>query len=187
MTPRWIQIAHHLPDRTRLRTPVLRKDQAACERVADVLATISGVRQVAVRPYTGSILIEHDPGTSVDAMVAEARRVLAIAQVLAPGERPPIDQQVPAFSSLARKLVAAVLEIDRDIRRGTDGTVDLGTLATLGMIGGGAAEVAATGKLPLPPWFNLAWWAFRMFTTTEREEIDVERQNGHPHAAGNTT
>ena len=175
---RWIQIAHHLPDRTRLRTPVLRRDQSACERVADALAGIGGVRQVAVRPYTGSILIDHEARVSIDAVVAEARRVLGIERVLAAGERPPLDPQVPAFSALARKLVAAVLEIDRDIRRGTAGTADLGTLATLGFIGAGAAEIVATGELPLPPWFNLSWWAFRMFTTTERDEIELESHNG---------
>lgn len=171
---RWIAIAHRLPERTRLRTPVLRRDRAACERVADALAKVAGVREVKVRPYTGSILVEHEPELAPETIVAAAQKVLDTPRVLAPGERPPVDGEVPAFSSLARKVVHACLEIDRDVRRETDGSVDLGTLATLGFIGAGAAEVVATGKLPMPPWFNLAWWAFRMFTTTEKEEIDAE-------------
>jgi hypothetical protein len=178
VTPRWIAIAHRLPERTRLRSPVLRSDPPACERLADALAHVAGVRQVAIRPYTGSILIEHDARVAVDTLVAEAQRVLSATTVLQRGDAPPVDGDVPAFSSLARKVAHACLEIDRDLRRSTDGVVDLGTLAALGFAGAGAMEIAASGKLPLPPWFNLAWWAFRTFVTTEKEEIEAEC-NGH--------
>ena len=51
--------------------------------------------------------------------------------------------------------------------------MDLGVLATLGLIGAGAAEIVVTGKLPIPPWFNLAWWGFRTFMTTEQPEIEA--------------
>lgn len=171
---RWLQVAHHLPDRTRLRTPVLRKDVPACERVADALATIGGVREVKVRPYTGSILIEHEHELAIETLIDATRSTLAIDRVLAAGERPPPSAEVPPFSSIARTVVHAVRELDRDLRRGSDGTVDLGMVATLGFLGAGAAEVLTSGKLPLPPWFNLAWWGFRTFMTTEQPEIQAE-------------
>ena len=44
---RWLAIAHHLPERTRLRSPVLRRDPPLCERLADALAALpvdEGVR-----------------------------------------------------------------------------------------------------------------------------------------------
>jgi hypothetical protein len=182
---RWLAIAHHLPGRTRLRTPVLRKDPPACERIADTLAAIPGVRDVKVRPYTGSMLIEHDEKLAIGTLVEATRAALAIDRVLAAGERPPLEAEVPPFSSIARKLVIAVRELDRDIRRGSDGTVDLGMLATLGFLGAGAAEVVASGKLPLPPWFNLAWWGFRTFMTTEQPEIHADDRHGEgPNAGG---
>lgn len=168
---RWLAIAHHLPGRTRLRTPVLRKDPAACERLADTVAAIPGVREVKIRPYTGSVLIEYDNTLSIESLVSAVRHTLAIDHVLAAGEYPPLDVDVPPFSSIARKLVIAVREIDRDIRRGSAGSLDLGVIATLGFLGAGAAEVVTSGKLPIPPWFNLAWWGFRTFMTTEQPEI----------------
>ena len=167
MTTRWLALVHHLPGRTRLRTPLLRRDPAACTRLADALAALPGVRDVAVRPYTGSVLIHHDPAIEVAPLVTEAQRVLDGPRVLAPGEAPPLDPTVPGFSSVARKLAEAVREIDRDLRRRSEGIVDLGTLTALGFAGAGALEVATTGELPMPPWFNLAWWAFRTFMTTE--------------------
>jgi len=178
MTPAWIACSHHIAERTRLRSPSLRKDTAACERIADALAAIAGVHEVRVRPYTGSVLVLHDSDVAPAALLAEASRVLGGARILAPDEPPPLDPEIPAFSMLARKVVAAVRDIDKDVRRATDGTADLGTLATLGLVGAGALEVATTGQLPLPPWFNLAWWGFRTFMTTEQEEIRHECNGG---------
>lgn len=162
----WLVIAHHLPERTRLRSPVLRKTPAACTRLADALAAVPGVREVRIRPYTGSALILHDPGIALDALTEVASGALDGARVLAHGEAPPLSAAVPAFSTLRQKLAALARELDRDIRRSSDGSVDLGTLATLGLVSAGAAGVAATGELPMPPWFNLAWWAYRTFMTT---------------------
>lgn len=182
-TGRWLMIAHHLPTRTRFRIPGLRKDPSGCERVADRLAAVPGVHEIKVRPYTGSVLIEHEASVTISSLIDVTRDTLAIDRVLAAGEPPPLDPNIPPFSTLARKVMIAVRELDRDIRRGSDGSVDLGMLATLGLIGAGATEVAITGKLPVPPWFNLAWWGYRTFMTTEvRAEIydgaDDELEDG---------
>lgn len=171
---RWLTIAHHLPDRTRLRTPVLRNDPRSSERLADTLAALPGVREVKIRPYSGSVLIDHDDKLGIATLVEAVSGALAIDRVLAPGEKPPLETEVPPFSSIARKLVIAMRELDRDIRRGSDGTVDLGTLATLGFMSAGAAEIVISGKLPMPPWFNLAWWGFRTFITAEQPEIRAD-------------
>ena len=68
--------------------------------------------------------------------------------------------------------IEAGRELDRDIRRSSEGAADLGVLATLGFFAAGAAEVVGSGELPLPPWFNLAWWGFRTFMTTEATAIE---------------
>jgi len=162
----WLVVVHRLPERTRLRSPVLRKTPAACTRLADALAAVPGVREVRIRPYTGSALIVHEAGVALDALTEVACGALDGARLLAHGEPPPLSAAVPAFSSVRQKLAALARELDRDIRRSSDGSVDLGTLATLGLVGAGAAQVATSGELPMPPWFNLAWWAYRTFMTT---------------------
>jgi hypothetical protein len=174
---RWLALVHQLPGRTRLRSPLLRRDEPLGEKLADALSAVSGVATVRVRPYTGSVLIEHAPEVTASELAERAALVLDATRIVQPGEDPPMPTEVPALSSLARKIAAMFREIDRGIRRASEGSVDLGTLATLGFFGAGAAQVVATGKLPLPPWFNLAWWGVRTFVTAEGDEIAAEREN----------
>lgn len=167
----YLQIVHAIPGRTRLRCPALRRDAAAVEAVADKLAAAPGVHEVAVRPYTGSLLITHDRAIGARQLVDVAQTVLACQPVLAPGELPPRDPDVPRLSRIARLFADAFRDLDRDLLRLSRGSFDLGTLATLGFFAGGAAEVLAERKLELPPWFNLAWWGYRTFMTNEQDEI----------------
>ena len=169
----WIQIVHELPERTRLLSPALRRNERRCEQVADALVDVRGVRDVAARPYTGSVLVEHDRAITAQVLLETGARALAV-DILPRGAKPPLPDTVPPLSAVAHKLVQALREIDRDVRRSFEGSVDLGTLITLGMLGVGATEIAVSGQLPLPPWFNLAWWGFRTFVTTEQEEISSE-------------
>ncbi len=169
---------HHLPERTRLRSSVLRRDPAACERVADALAALPGVREIRLRPYTGSMLVHHEERVSTDRLIDVARQALDCSIVLGPDDQPPLTLDTPPLSSVARKLAATVREMDRDVLRGTEGAVDLGTLVTLGFVGAGAAGVVATGEIEMPPWFNLAWWGFRTFVTAEQDEILADSGGG---------
>jgi heavy-metal-associated domain-containing protein len=173
----WVQIAHHIPERTRLRSDVLRRDDTRCTHVADTLAALRGVREVAARPYTGSVLVHHTRELTAQQIVEAAAHALG-ATILPPGAPPPLPKEAPPFSSVARKLVHAFGEIDRDVRIRTAGAADLGTIATFAFFAAGAAEIIAKGELPLPPWFNLAWWGYRTFMTTEKEEIEVEKIEG---------
>lgn len=168
---RYLQVVHVIPGRTRLRYPPLRREPVAVEQVADAIAATPGVREVKVRPYTGSILVHHDPSVTSDAVVEVARRTLRVERVVALGEEPPLDPDVPRLSRIAKLAATAFREIDRDVRRKSGGSFDLGTLATLGFFGAGAVQVAAERELPVPPWWNLAWWGYNTFVINEQDEI----------------
>jgi hypothetical protein len=167
----YLQVVHVIPGRTRLRCPAIREDRAAADRLAEALSQLRGVREVKVRPYTGSILVTHDSSVTVDALVDTAKRVLACSLVVKLGEEPPVPTEVPELAQIARQLAQAVGSLDRDLLRFTEGDVDLGTLVTLGFFGVGAVQAVVDRELELPPWFQLAWWGYRTFMTAEQDEI----------------
>ena len=168
--PRVIQVAHSSPGRLRLRLPWLRDDRTMATALADDLAGRPGVVEVAVRPRTGSVLCRFDERrVSAAKLIAAVRREAGIAPVSRIGaSAPPAARDArPAGSSVGRAFVDAFRGLDDDVHEATSGRVDLGTLAGLGLLAAGAAEVAMTRQLPAPPWFSLAWWAFRTFTMFE--------------------
>ncbi|NVB82484.1 MAG: heavy-metal-associated domain-containing protein [Kofleriaceae bacterium] len=169
---RYLQVVHAIPGRTRLRCPAIREDHASADRVAEALSQMHGVREVKVRPYTGSILVTHDSAVTVDELVATAMRVLDCQLLVRLGEEPPVPSEVPELAQIARQLAQAVGSLDRDLLRFTEGDMDLGTLVTLGFFGLGAAQTVVDREIELPPWFQLAWWGYRTFMTAEQDEIE---------------
>jgi hypothetical protein len=168
---RCLQIVHAIPGRTRLRCAALRGAIDDVNRLADALAAAPGVHETSIRPFTGSILVLHDPSVTSAALIEVAQRVLACDRVLARGERPPFEGAVPELSKVAKLAAAAFRDLDRDVLRASEGSLDLGTLATLGFVGAGAVGLAFAREVEMPPWFNLAWWGYRTFMTNEQDEI----------------
>jgi hypothetical protein len=167
-----VKLVHSLPGRTRFRCPWLRGRREEAALVADSLAGLEGMVQVSVRPSTGGVLCHYDPERlPLESLQAAIVEQAGVERPLRPDE--PTGEKgagVPGRSSLARAIVQAARDINTDLLRETDGRIDLGTLSAAGFFAAGAFEVATSGKLPIPPWFNLAWWALRTFTEFERDE-----------------
>ncbi|WP_223637961.1 HMA2 domain-containing protein [Corallococcus sp. EGB] len=174
---RIIYVIHASPGRTRLRLPWLRHDAKQAASLADALLQLKGMKEVQVRPFTGSVLCLHDPRDPDVERVLEAVRLhTGVDTVVHPGEEPPEEEQellrsLAEGSGVARAASLFVKGVNLDVLRATEGRMDLGVLATLGFAAAGAVEVAAKGKLAAPPWFSLGWWAFRTFVTMETVAI----------------
>jgi copper chaperone CopZ len=173
--PRHLRLVHELPGRIRLRASWFREEPEEARRIATALAALEGVMEVRVRPRTGSILCRCDP-ERVDAarLLGKLRALTGVDMVLGPTDPPPIRVGVsPAAggSSVGRATAKAFREIDEDLLRYTEGRLDLGTLTTLGFLVAGGLEMAVTRTIPIPPWFNLAWWGFRTFMSVEARAI----------------
>lgn len=175
---RALRVVHAIEGRLRLRLPWLRRANGEATALADAMATWPGIVEVQVRPLTGSVLCWYDGRELSESALIERVAEAAGAESIVPlGQEPP--PQVRAHpgdgqrSSVARALARGVREINADTLNATDGRLDLGTIAALGFIGAGALEVLTTRQLPVPPWFNLAWWALQTFTTFESDSSDA--------------
>lgn len=183
-----IRIAHALSGRLRVRVRGLRRRRDALESAAEELASLSGMLRVTARPATGSLLCEYDPETLGEtALVAAVRRATGASRVAAadepdrPEPGPGTARAAGEGAAVARAVARAFREMNEDILAATDGRLDMGSLAAVSFVVAGAAEVATTRRLPAPPWFNLAWWAFRTFT--ELEQSAMRSEQSHASAA----
>lgn len=192
--PRVIYLVHASPGRTRLRLPWLRHEKGETEPLAEGLQRVEGVEEVEVRPFTGSVLCAHDPYVlSVDGLLDEVMRLTDVNVVVRPGEEPPEEEAellraLSEGSGVARAAAQFFKGVNVDLLRATGGGMDLGSLTALGFIVAGAVDVTVRRTLPFPRWFNLAWWAFRTFTTAEKLAIErtanpLRRGNHGPHVS----
>jgi hypothetical protein len=179
-------IVHALDRRVRLRAPALSNRRDACVEVAEQLAREPGCDVVTVNPRTGSVLVE-----SADARLdAEAlrRRVNALLrQVRDEGGSPlteGLPERHPGPTRVARAVAHAFSGINADLREALDGRADLGTLLPVVFAVAGLAEVAVTGKLPVPAWFNLLWWSQRTFMTFNISAVEEEARAARDQPEG---
>ena len=191
---RIIYIAHHIPGRLRLRIPWLRDHAAEGTRLAETLAVLGGIKTVEVRTSTGSVLCHYDPlDLGEREIVAVLKEATGIDIVTRPGEPSPSAEAEIARAALsegnalARAAVTFFKETNLDVLKMTEGRIDLGTLVALAFAATGAIEVVATGKLPAPQWSQLAWWAFRTFTTLEGRVIESVDVRGEGPGSGQMT
>lgn len=152
----------------------MRRRRDEMERAAERLTDLEGVLEVRGHPFTGSLLVRFDPvRTNEEAILAALRETTGVQLVVGPEETRPAPRVVPGepASAVGRVTVEAFRALDEDVLRLTGGGMDLGVLATLGFLAAGALEVAITRRLPVPPWFNLAWMGFRTFMTVEAAAV----------------
>jgi len=177
--PRVIQLVHSLPGRTRLRLAWLRSDPEAATALADHLSDLDGMLEVRVRPRTGSVLCQYRHPLDEERLIRAIRRHTRVATPLArPGDAVPRARSVQDLAAhrgsatVARAMAKSASDLNREVLEFTDGRLDLATLAAMGFLTGGAVEIALTRQLPVPTWFNLAWWAFRTFMQFEQEAVN---------------
>jgi len=172
-----VELVHALPQRVRLRVPALVGHIDTCRRIAETLASSEGTfERVTVRPSTGSVIIEG----GVEPIDGEA--LAARLHALIDNERDEKGNRLTDFhpdehpgpTRVARAVTHAFFEINGDVRAALGHRADLGTILPVFFAAAGLSEVAVTGKLPVPTWFNLLWWSLRSFMTFNTSAIEAE-------------
>jgi Heavy metal associated domain 2 len=169
---------HSLPGRLRLRLAWLHGNEGEATALAEALARLDGMVRVTVRCHTGSVLCEYEPSEIDEASILEAVKAETGVLSLLPADAPEpkevsADERaaVDDGTTIAQAVARAFRLINLDLLQATSGRLDLGTLMSLTFLSAGLVQLVRQQRAPVPPWFNLAWWAFRTFTEAERKAI----------------
>lgn len=55
---------HHTPGRLRMKTPYVKRNLRAAERVKDTLLDVQGIHSISINTLTGSVVVHYDPISS---------------------------------------------------------------------------------------------------------------------------
>jgi len=137
--------------RVRLRIPAKKSDARYFEAVEQAFKGCAGVEEVSSNPVTGSMLI-HFSGTA-DAVLAFAENKQLFTVVEEAAQRTDFHQSVSeSFNT-----------IDRRVRGWTQGSINLGGLAFVALVGAGIYQITK-GNFAAIPWYSAFWYALGIFS-----------------------
>jgi Heavy metal associated domain 2 len=164
------EIVHRLPQRVRVRAPLIASHADACQRVAQrLLHTMDAAEKVSVNLFTGSITIESQQDLDADVLLEQIRSLVAEEVRQFP--------DVPSGpTKIAQSVARAFANLNDDVRGGLHHRADLAALLPIFLASMAVGQVVTTGRLPAPAWFNFCWWSFRAFLTFHKNAARKERE-----------
>jgi hypothetical protein len=150
-------LVHQMPGRTRFRIAHKRNDQEYFNTVADRLRDVPGVTGVETNASTGSILVHHDGQLNdfADAIFGDSDLGKLVEFIM---ETPPV----------ARRLRSEIEILDGAVQRFSAGEIDLGTLASFGLLGLAAVQLVMGQQLASA--VSLAWYAAELVRRSSNGE-----------------
>jgi len=161
-----LRLVHHHPGRLRVRAEVLRGDSSpAAADLRAALKNLPGVRSVGHNAFTGSVLIEYEPGQiEPDALLSRAAQAAGLDGVVDEAQLPR-DPDKPAEG-----VVLGVRVLNEVARALTGDRTDLRMLVPAALAG--AAVLSFFRRPVLPRWDNLIWWSYSTFRDLNAEAVD---------------
>lgn len=148
-----------------MRAAVLRGEgSAAASELKTALRGLPGVRRVEHSAFTGSVLIEYEPGqVEPDALLSRAAQAAGLDGVS--DEATPPDPRAPA------KGVAMTARVLDEVARALSGDrTDLRMLVPAALAG--AAVFSFLRRPVLPRWDNLMWWSYSTFRDLNHDALE---------------
>ncbi len=170
-----LELVHHHPGRLRVRAELFRKSPEAAAHAREAVEPLPGVQRVTHSERTGSFLVEYQPGlVEPDDLVT---RIADAAELAWLGEDGVRIRQQPALIAVgaARELNDLTFEL-------TGARADLRTLVPAALAALGAYSFLYHKDTRLPRWDNLAYWAYNIFVSLHRREIDGDEAEPAPRA-----
>jgi hypothetical protein len=182
------EVAHAVHGRVRLRFPPAKRDPAVLDQLKTTISEIPGVDAVDVKASSGSLVIYYDPEHHPE--VAALLRCLtqierAPMMVKSPPVRPPsnrvdeltrnIDNEaefLAEHSAIARTVVGAVKQLDKDIKRSTNNNLDLKIMVPVALAGVTFLEIGAAAATPM--WITLAIFSLNHFVELHAHDADED-------------
>ena len=158
-------IAHHLPQRTRIKLPKAHRDAASIARLTDSVKRVNKVKSVEVNPRTGSMLVYHEEDTEVLGSLQDALGEVASELIEAALEAEAIS--FPGLSIVAHLIGKTMGKADTHLSNVTNNVVDLKTMLPVSFLAAGITQSLRSGAFlaPVPNWvfFYMAYDTYMRF------------------------
>jgi len=188
MTKMNLKVEHQVPGRVRMKIPAGKGNPELLKQISEVFGVIPGIEEVTVNPTTGSVVLHYDAdrhdefhGAFREHHAAHNEKHEAAdgaVHRLMHGADTELDKLTNSIeaeaeflarhSHSARDVVDFVKNLDHEIKRATNNSVDLKIIFAVGIIGLTVFEVGATAATPV--WVTLAIFTVNHFIQIHEQE-----------------
>jgi hypothetical protein len=184
------KVAHHVPGRMRLKLDSAKGNDALLEDIRQNLATMPGIHEILINASTGSVTVHYSVEAHPEllASIDKHQDHFSVAQAPAPGHVPPgtkIDDMTRMIeaeadfladhSDTARVVVNFCKEIDRNIKKATNNSVDLKVIVPLGLAAVTFLEIGATAATPV--WVTIGLFSLNHFIELQAHQAAAARRD----------
>jgi hypothetical protein len=180
------EVAHAVHGRVRLRFPGAKRDPALLDQLKTTIGEIQGVDAVDVKASSGSLVIyydsEHHPEVAAFLRCLTQMQGAPITVPPSPLVPPPnrVDELtrnienegafLAEHSTIAKTVVGAVKQLDKDIKRSTNNNIDLKVMVPVALAGVTFLEIGAAAATPM--WITLAIFSLNHFVELHAHDAD---------------
>jgi len=142
-------LVHTLPGRRRYMHDDLLQNKELAAQWQSQLACIKGIVKAQVNPQTGTVLVEYScPEEDIDLVMNYLNKLHNM-----PGPR-------SEYGKLGMDIRRFGQRLNRSLFRESNSTLDLRTVAALGLLIAGGAKMWNLGQRPSGP--QMVWWAYSL-------------------------
>jgi hypothetical protein len=154
--------SHRMPCRLRVKIPSKKGDVSYFSALAERLSECPAVQEIRVNPRIGSALILHKGDAKTVSEFAKEHDVFHLKRAKR--------AQKTLFAEVAHTFGG----YNRNLRKWTDGELDIQSLVFLSLVVSGIWEIAR-GNLTMPAWYTAFYYALGVFT---RSQVDEWEEGG---------
>ncbi len=171
-------VAHHLPNRTRLRIPKNHRNAVFMDNFEKSLKKIPNVKTVTSNYDTGSIIIEHEEHPEILNLIGSSLEGVANEVFEAMLEGEPIE--AIGISVIGHVIYQNFAKLDNAISQATNNNIDLKLLLPIGFLSAGIYKASRTqGWLSQVPTFVLFYYAYDSFLKFHNKTQFKQITNNH--------
>lgn len=152
-------MAHRAPGRLRIKVPSKRGDGPYFAQLEEHFSGQAGVDKIVINPATGSALFLGDTGVRPIAHHGMKCNLFTLKKASRP--------KTTLFESVA----GAFKSGNNQLKKYTDGHIDIPSLVFLSLLGSGMYQVFR-GNVSMPAWYTAFYYALGIFTRTKIDELD---------------
>lgn len=149
MTPE-ARIVHRMAGRVRLKIPAKKADALYFEALEQAFKDCPPVEEVSSNPVTGSMLIHFSGKADAVLAFAENKQLFTIVK------------EVEQGTDFHQGVKESFNAIDRQVKGWTQGSINLGGLAFVALVGAGIYQIAR-GNFTAIPWYSAFWYGLGIF------------------------